>query len=345
MTRFFVPEPLSSVAVHPLVAFRFGADVPWRGPFIKNVASDFFEKDVVYVERPEDADAILLPNNFTVSNAETDIYIQRYADEAQEKGIPLYLFSFSDFSDGLVFEPRAKVFRLSVYRSTKRPQDIIVPTVAEEFGPESVVLRKKASIPTVSFCGFAGFKTTLQWVKYGLKNLFWEFRALGRPPLRARKQGVYWRRAAMRVLTHSALVKTHFIVRRSFSGALRTIELPPEQARKEFIDSIIESDFVLTPKGDGNYSNRFLEVLSLGRIPVIIDTDTILPFEDRIDYSKIVVRVPMEHIANTAQYIREFYDALSEEEWKSRQELAYETFEKYLRQDAFFRAFFSRVVR
>jgi hypothetical protein len=213
-----------------------------------------------------------------------------------------------------------------------------------EFDATKIVLRPKNDVPTVSFCGFAGFKTPKQWVSYALKNTFWEMRAIFNPVLRAHKLGVYWRRAAMRALKSSLLVHTDFIVRRSFSGASGTIELPPAQARAEFTDSIIQADFVLSPKGDGNYSNRLLEALSLGRIPVLIDTDVILPLEDNIDYTKIIVRVPMHRVGDTAQLIREFYDVLSVEEWHERQRLARNIFDEYLRQDSFFHFYFTRLL-
>jgi hypothetical protein len=149
----------------------------------------------------------------------------------------------------------------------------------------------------------------------------------------------------MRACSGSPLIKTSFIVRRGFSGALKTIDLPPERARKEFIDNVRESDFVLAPKGDGNYSNRFLEALSMGRIPVVVDTDIMLPFEDAIGYEKIMIRVPMDGIARTPHYIREFYDKLNEGEWQERQRLARETFDDYLRQDAFFRYYFDTALK
>ncbi|MBI4065849.1 exostosin family protein [Candidatus Kaiserbacteria bacterium] len=146
----------------------------------------------------------------------------------------------------------------------------------------------------------------------------------------------------MRSCKKSKLLMTNFIVRTSFSGLRRTIEIDPEVARKEFIDSIVNADFVLAPKGDGNYSNRFVETLSFGRIPVLVDTDIVLPLEKGIDYSKIIVKVPMERVAYTPRYIRDFYDSLTEEEWHSRQLLARETFEQHLKQDVFFRNFFTK---
>ena len=164
------------------------------------------------------------------------------------------------------------------------------------------------------------------------------------PAERARLIGVYWRRRMLNACRRSDLVQTLFIERNSFSGARRTIELDPMVARKEFVDSILNADFVLAPKGDGNYSNRFLEALNFGRIPVLLDTESVLPFEDTIEYEKIMVRVPMSEVAKTPDYIRDWYDRLTQEEWHERQRLARQTFEAYLRQDSFFTRYFDRIL-
>ena len=338
MMRLFVPEPVPGIPVHPLLAHRWSGGKPWRGVFGEGIPN-FFETDAVFADTVASAGAVLLPHNFSRLDDVARAYIAAQADRAQAAGIPVFVFAFGDLNDGDDFDPRVRVFRLSVYKSTLGPRDIVTPTTAQSFGDYAV--RPKTDTPLVSFCGYAGLKTFRQKLAYHFKNILWEMRALARPVLHARKQGIYWRKSAMRTLARSALVRTNFIVRRSFSGAMSTIELAPEAARAEFIESIKNSDFVLTPKGDGNYSNRFLETLSLGRIPVLIDTDTALPLEGAIDYSKIMVRVPMHDVKNTPRYVREFYDPLTDEEWKARQRLARETFEKYLRQDAFFRNFFA----
>ena len=334
---FFTPKPLPGAELHPLLSFRFSTERPWRGPFDAGLPPNYFETDAQFVGRPEDADAIILPHNFRIISNEARQYISHWADVAENCGKPIYTFAFNDLNDGEVFDSRVKVFRLSVYRSTMREQDIVVPTTAEQF---EFVPRQKSSRPVVSFCGFAGFKTPRAWLGYWVKNMQWNIKSLGSPLIRARKQGVYWRRKMIAACERSSLVKNNFIIRRSFSGALRTIELPPEKARKQFVENLRESDFVLAPKGDGNYSNRFLEALSMGRIPVLVDTDAVLPLEDLIDYSKIVVRVPMNQVHRTPELIHEFYDGLSNQEWQERQKLAHETFIKYLRQDQFFRYYF-----
>jgi hypothetical protein len=75
-------------------------------------------------------------------------------------------------------------------------------------------------------------------------------------------------------------------------------------------------------------------------MPVVVDTDIVLPFEDEINYSSVMVRVPMNRVKDTSRFIREWYDVLSETDWGRRQRLAREVFETCLKQDAFFRRFF-----
>jgi len=133
-------------------------------------------------------------------------------------------------------------------------------------------------------------------------------------------------------------------VRKSFSGAHRTIELDPAQARREYLDSIINSDFVLAPKGDGNYSNRFLKTLCMGRIPVLSDTDTVLPLESHIDYDSLMVRVSMKNVKDTPKLVREWYDKHSEKEWQAAQHKAREVFETKLRIDSYFDYFFTVIL-
>ncbi len=293
----------------------------------------------------EDCDAAFVPNNFRHAlTPAQQAQVRDYVDAAVDKEKRIFFFSCGDFTDGILFDPRAYVFRYSVYRSNVHVQDIVAPTITRDQGIEVYSLREKGEVPTVSFCGQAGYKSLRQWVKYVLKVMYYQVRSLVQPMIAARIIGVYWRRRMLAACSGSNQVATNFILRRSFSGAARTIELDPSQAHKEFIGSITESDFVLAPKGDGNYSNRFLEALSLGRIPVLLDTDTVLPMENYIPYERTMVRIPMAKVRKTPDYIREWYDNLSAEEWKTRQEEARALFADKLRFDSYFREFFTVVL-
>jgi hypothetical protein len=339
MVRLFIPEPLTSEPLAPW----FG-ELPRSLTYTENLPSNFFETDVIRTAQAADAQAIVLPNNFKKTlSPEATRYVQTYVDTGEEAGKPVYVFSLGDFTGQIQFDPRVFVFRYSLYTDTTSSQDISMPTLTADVAPEGITIRQKQERPRVSFCGLAGFPTLKRRLAYVIKNLILTFQSFANPHTQARKLGIYWRRAAMRACEASLSIDTHFIIRKTFSGNRATIEIDPAQARKEYLDSIRDADFVLAPKGDGNYSNRFLETLSMGRIPVLIDTNVILPLEDRIDYSKIIVRVPMNRVKETPIYIRNFYEALSEEEWRKRQQLARDTFARYLRVDSFFKSFFASV--
>lgn len=340
--HIYVPEPLSGVSLAQPFWFKYPEKAGTLF-FTDRLPESFFEKGVTFSQLSE-AQAIVLPHNFVADTEIIQRYIHEYADKAEDHHIPLFLFSGGDFSDELQFDPRAYIFRQSVYRSTLTPQVIVTPTLAADGGEEGFRLRKKTPVPIVSFCGQTGYQTVRQWVSYTLKLVRYSLLSLVRPLAKARMLGVYFRRKMIAACENSDRIRTRFIKRPSFSGASRTISLEREQARKEFIDSIIESDFVLSPKGDGNYSNRFLETLSFGRIPVVADTDIVLPLEREIEYEKIIVRVPMDEIAKTPEYIRDWYDSLSEEEWHKRQQLARTVFVTQLRFDTFFDYFFKEVM-
>lgn len=337
MVRLYIPEPFAGIAL-----------THWFTPLSENVnykkdlPPNFFETEVERVDDAAQADAIVLANNFKNSlTPEAEAYVKKYADLGESSGKPVCAFSLGDFTDETIFDPRIFVLRSSLYSDTSGPHNMSIPGLTEDNAASGITTRPKNDRPVVSFCGMGDLATVRSKVAFFLKNLRFQVLALYNPNWRARIIGVYWRRAAMRACARSPLVDTHFIVRKTFSGSRKTIELDPAQARTEYLDSISNSDFVIAPKGDGNYSNRFFKTLCLGRFPVLTDTNIVLPLEDVIDYSRIIVRVPMREVHKTPEYIRAFYDALDDETYRARQQEARDIFEKYLRQDSFLRYFFT----
>ncbi len=60
-------------------------------------------------------------------------------------------------------------------------------------------------------------------------------------------------------------------------------------------------------RGTENYSVRFYETLCMGRIPIIVDTDMVLPFDDRIDYRKHCVWIDRKDIHRSGEILLEFH--------------------------------------
>ncbi len=338
--KVYASDPLPQIPLVPWLMRDSAGELPHT---LKGVPNPFVK--VEWVRDLESSDCALVPNNLGELTSDEQRALSRMVERAIHAGKKIFLFSCGDFTDQYRFDSRAYVFRYSVYRHTLTPQDIVMLTMVNDYGSErGVHLREKTQIPVVSFCGQAGYHTLRQWVGYYLKTGLIRLRSVISPTAPARLIGVYWRRRLIHACMRSSRVVSRFIIRHSFSAAMRTIELDPAQARKEFIESIEESDVVLAPKGDGNYSNRFLETLSLGRIPVLLDTDVVLPFEEELEYEQCVVRIPMQEVNQTPELIRAWYDAHTQETWAAAQQRAREVFETRLRFDAFFDRFFSVVL-
>ena len=81
--------------------------------------------------------------------------------------------------------------------------------------------------------------------------------------------------------------------------------------RGEFVANLLDCDYALCVRGMGNFSYRFYEALCCGRIPVIVDTDGVLPFDEEIDWRAYAVWVRPEDIEHIGERIAEFHAAIS----------------------------------
>tara|TARA_Y100000591_G_C21848390_1_gene710054 strand:+ start:570 stop:1499 length:930 start_codon:yes stop_codon:yes gene_type:complete len=78
-------------------------------------------------------------------------------------------------------------------------------------------------------------------------------------------------------------LKTNFILRNGFWAP----GINKLQARKEYIENIDNNLFTFCYRGAGNFSYRFYDVMMMGRIPILIKTDSVYPFEDKYDLNTI----------------------------------------------------------
>jgi hypothetical protein len=246
------------------------------------------------------------------------------------------IFSGGD-SDENINISNSLVFRTSQYRYKVRKNEIIMPPIADDLlGDRTLEFREKSEKAIVGFCGWASILDMSRAIKEYLKLSRLILKSFNDKKALLHKRGLLFRIEAIKYLSRSSLVKTNFIIRKSFSGNEKTIELDPAQAREEYIKNIEESDFSLAIKGDGNYSIRFYEILSLGRIPVLINTDCILPNEDIIDYSKFVLKVDYRNINNLDAIISDFHKKMSKDDFFTMQSSAREAYENHLRIDKYF---------
>ena len=81
--------------------------------------------------------------------------------------------------------------------------------------------------------------------------------------------------------------------------------------------------YVICPRGIENFSFRVYEALKYGRIPVIIDTEMVLPTE--IDWDQVAIRIPYDRLNDLYDIILNDYCSRSADEFIERQRIAFST--------------------
>jgi hypothetical protein len=340
--KIYLPPLFSEKRIVPIFYSHFKDLLKESNLLFLDERLETYVYDFEIVETADLADIIMLPNFFKKIGKKEAEYITLQQTIADGLHKPFVLCIFGDLNHFVTW-PGGTVVRNSQYKWLQRKNEIMAPAFCKDLCPSGdIVLRKKSDIPIVSFCGFAAIEGLSRNVRYHMKNLFWDMLSYGTGNLRyqAFKQGIYFRRKALRFLEASPLIESRFIIRDFFSSHQHTAKLSAEVLGREFKDSIINSDFVLTPKGDGNFSNRFFETLSAGRIPILIDTECVLPKEDMIDYSKAIIRIPFTEIDTLPERISSIYAGMTPQEFEGMQKAARRIFVDHLRYDSFFNDLF-----
>ncbi len=318
------------------------------GEFGTNKTGKLFEGEVsntflAYVELSE-ADFILLPHNY-FSIKKNIKYLNELIDLSEKTGLKVIVFAYGD-SDEDINIPNSIILRTSQYKYKKKHNEIIIPPLVENLGLKfAFVAREKQHLPTVGFVGWAGFGGRKYKLKYFIKNQLNSLLCLFDRNKESHKKGIFFRIRALKILKNSHLISTNFIVRKTYSGHSATISEDPVRVREEYIKNIIDSDFTLSVKGDGNYSARFFETLSLGRIPLMVDTETLLPLEGIINYDKFILRASFRDIKNLDTIVSSFYRNLSNDDFINMQRLAIQTFGLFLTPEKFFEYVFSYIIK
>lgn len=281
---------------------------------ISEKASAFFEK----VDDPSKSDWILIPA-FTSSlycDAGKNLFYQS-SELAKKLGKQFGVFSNSD----LIVDPGVKdvtIFTPGAYASMANqvnlpallPFDPIEKWMGGIWTPV-----KEFNLPTLGFCGQAT-RNPLKAVKDLLKI----------SSLRVGKKfknspylhipfflPAYERGKLLNSLEKSPLLNTDFILRNRYKGGAVTSQ-EKNKVEKDFYENISNNLFTVCLRGFGNYSVRFFQTLAMGRIPLVIETDSGLPFESFLPYGDSVIRIPYQERSSADKIISEYYHSKTREE-------------------------------
>ena len=256
---------------------------------------------------------------------------------ARAVGLPLLIDGVGDVEFPLDIE-NAYVLRIGGYRFIPEKGRIQIPPASDDLlerccGGTLQIRKKGVGKPVVGFAGWAKL-TPMQTLRTVIKELRVRVLGIFDSRYRAVIKGVLWRAKSIGILKRSPLVALNLKVRNSFSGTAKTAEKDMRALRQDFVDTVLNSDYALDVRGDANDSTRLFEILSLGRIPVIVDTERNFPNSDILNYSEFCLIVGFRDIQKLPEKIAEFHKNISPEKYEAMQRKAREAFVKYFRIDA-----------
>jgi hypothetical protein len=100
--------------------------------------------------------------------------------------------------------------------------------------------------------------------------------------------------------------------------------------REMYQENILDSHFTICDRGAGNFTMRFWHVLSLGRVPILVEDDMVLPFVREIDWNYLCIRAP-DH-TDLAEKTLAFYHTHNME---NVQQLCVQTYQLYFTQERY----------
>lgn len=330
--------------VHPVRAFwGDGTDEwsKWENNF------SFYKKYFSIVKSPDESNVGFLPLtlNYYISQNKLEL-ISELANLMKQWGQQLYVWVDGDHEMNY-FHPNCIFIKYFEDSTSNNKNTIIQPgdmksDLLDKYYNGHFQPRNKSDIPRIGFDGIANYPTTklvgtiaknsLQHISYMIRNEKEKPDPII-PYLLKRKK-------LLKVLSQSNLIETNFNIRDSFAPG--TIG-QNQQARKEFIQNIIESDYTFCFRGAANYSLRFYETLCLGRIPLFINTNCVLPFENNINWKEVILWVDENEIEFLGEKIHDYHFSMSAEQFVEKQKYCREIWETYLSKEGFIQQFHDEI--
>lgn len=279
------------------------------------------------VEKIELAQIVLIPfsiNFYFSQNKMEDLASLNVL--CKQKNLTAYGYVFDDF--GIAFPEFSNMvyFRMSGFRSQLSDKNKGLPVAISDqfqriFKKENITPNAKNELPTISFCGHASTslnKRVKEMLIFGRENMKRFFQNPIRKDWEPFFASSYERAKLMNAFEKSPHVKTNFIYRNQYRAGAKSAE-DLERTTVEYYENILNSDYVLCVRGAGNFSVRLYETLMMGRIPIFVNTDCMLPFEEQINWKNHVVWVEWKDRKKIVTIVSDFHKNITDEDFINMQ--------------------------
>lgn len=269
--------------------------------------------------------------------------LYQFHDFCKSINKPIYIFYNNDRNFFLNLD-KVIFYKTSFFKSTAKNNEFSFPAFSLDFinyYPNKIIkyIVDKNNL-SISYCGYIDYlndDNIFYKSRNILKNIYRIiFYNLNKKSNYKYNIGIVYRGLIIRKLIKNKNITLNFIRRNGFWAK----GLNKHDARKEYFENITSSTFALVVRGAGNFSYRFYEVLSAGRIPVILDTDLPLPFDNLLNYHDFCVFINKNDMKNFDKILVEFHKNKSCEDLLYMQKKSRQIFEEYFEPLNFMRSVF-----
>ena len=281
-----------------------------------NIVTDLKKSDVL---------CIPMPINYYYENKMIYL-IKKYNEYCEKFKITGFGIISGDF--GMEFPEFNDIvyFRMSGFRSSLSLKNQGFPASLSDqykkiYETDEILIREKSLAPRIGFCGHAT-SNKLVYIKQSFKFFFENFKRFFQNPFRKDYEPLFQsglkRFNILKNIENNKNLHTNFIYREKYRAGFKNLD-EKKRTTIEYYDNILSSDYIICIRGTGNFSIRLYETLMMGRIPIFIDTDCLLPFTDKINWEKHIIQINWSDINNLPQIILNFHNNISDSNFKKQQ--------------------------
>jgi hypothetical protein len=291
------------------------------------------------VDRVDDCNIIVFPIDY-VSFLRFKEAFGKLQKASKIYNKPIWIYTAGDYGFTNYIK-NSYTFRLGGFKSKLTEETFILPSFINDpytnHLTSNFLTNKREEFPTIGFVGHAQtglkkyLKELINHLKYWVKRNCHMLLADAQPFYPSSIKRAYY----LSVLQKSKFLKTDFILRKKYRAGIQNEETKLKSSQ-EFYNNIFNNAYTFCSRGVGNFSVRLYEVLAVGRIPILLNTDCKLPLEGEIDWKKHCIILDLKSKISLEKQILNFHNDTSEASFETIQKNNRLLWETHLRRPEYF---------
>jgi hypothetical protein len=286
------------------------------------------------VKKIQDCDVAIFPHKaFHPESLQRNDLCFAAVQTAKAYNKPIIVDAASD-SDVPLDLPSAQVLRFGIYRTLQKPYETERPYWFPHYTYQALssLPIHPPQQPIVGFCGTTASEG--KWFKVGRalplaisKKLLSQGKYAQPVDIRIKKGMSHSLRAkCLDILAKDSRVKDNFDVTNQLQDYYNPANSNRKLLEQKFVANMGDCLYNLCVRANGNYTSRFFMTLIAGRIPLVLDTDCVFPWEEKVH----MVKVPVQALDRIGDFVIQHFESFSDRALMEMQQENREVYQKYM---------------